>query len=146
MWKRSRLRCGQWAGRPARCRSRTPRDGFPITGFLVTRVPVIGTPLRAITHPRSLAHAQSGLDLRPVFSTLGYPASISARLRPRLFLRPCPLVCRPHVSLSQALPWAFASLRPGSGQAWGIPPTRAYGLASSFTRSSRFGYTQCDRT
>lgn len=25
---------GQWAGRPAHCHYRTPRDGFPITGLL----------------------------------------------------------------------------------------------------------------
>jgi hypothetical protein len=45
----------------------------------------------------------------------------------------CLLVCRPHVSLSQALPWAFA-LCPGAKgprASWGIPPTRAYGLATS---------------
>jgi len=38
------------------------------------------------------------------------------------FLHLCLLACRPHVSLSQALPWAFAS--------WGIPPVRASGLAA----------------
>jgi len=32
----------------------------------------------------------------------------SARLRPRLFLSPCLLVCRPHVSISPALPGALA--------------------------------------
>jgi hypothetical protein len=46
-----------------------PRDGFPITGLLVTRASVTGTPLWTITPPRSLAHAQSELDFRPVFST-----------------------------------------------------------------------------
>ena len=49
---------------------RTPRDGFPITGLLSTRASFIGTPLGTITRPRSLAYAQSGLDLRPVFTTL----------------------------------------------------------------------------
>jgi len=34
-------------------------------------------PIGAITRPRSLAHAQSGLDLHPVFSTLGHPVSIA---------------------------------------------------------------------
>jgi hypothetical protein len=73
---------------------RTPRDGFPITGLLVTRASVIGTPLRAVTHPWSLASAQSELDLCPVFTTL----LCSACPRPGLVLLLCLLVCRPHVS------------------------------------------------
>jgi hypothetical protein len=87
-------------------------------GSSVTRASVTGTPLRVIAHPRSLASAQSELDLRPVFTTL----IRSACLRLRLILPLCLLVSRPHVSLSQALPWAFAS--------WGIPPVRASGLAA----------------
>ena len=62
-----------------------------------------GTLLGAITHPRSLAHTQSGLNLRPVFSTLGHPVSISDRPRPRLILYPCLLVHRPYVSISSPL-------------------------------------------
>lgn len=53
---------------------RTPRDGFPITGLLSTRAAVIGTPLQAIAHPRSLALAQSGLDLRPAFGAPSRPS------------------------------------------------------------------------
>jgi hypothetical protein len=48
---------------------RDTAHGFPITGLLVTRASVTGTPLWTITPPRSLAHAQSELDFRPVFST-----------------------------------------------------------------------------
>jgi hypothetical protein len=48
---------------------RTPRDGFPITGLLSTQAFVIGTPLWAITRPRSLAHAQLELNFRSAFTT-----------------------------------------------------------------------------
>ena len=46
------------------------REPFGLTRLLSTRASVIGTPLEAITRPRSLASAQSELDLRPVFTTL----------------------------------------------------------------------------
>ena len=48
---------------------RTERETFALIRLLSTRAFVIGTPLRTITRPRRLAHARSGLDLRPVFST-----------------------------------------------------------------------------
>jgi hypothetical protein len=97
---------------------RTVRESLDLTQLLSTRASVIGTPLRVIAHPRSLASAQSKLDLRPVFTAL----LCSACLRLRLVLPLCLLVSRSHVSLSQALPWAFAS--------WDIPPVRASGLAA----------------
>jgi hypothetical protein len=77
---------------------KTPRDGFPITGLLSTQAFVIGTPLRTITHSRSLARAQSELDLCPVFTTL-----FSVCPRPGLILSPCLLVYRPYVSISSPL-------------------------------------------
>ena len=117
-----RLRYGRRGGHPPRRHYRTPRDSFPSRGSSVTRVPVIGIPLGAIAHPRNLAHAQSGLDLRPVFSTPGHPASVGARLRPRLFLSPRLLACRPHVSISPALPEALGFLGHPSRQ--GIRPGR----------------------
>ena len=51
---------------------RTVHETFALTPLLATQASVIGTPLRAITHPRSLAHALSELDafLPPVISTL----------------------------------------------------------------------------
>jgi hypothetical protein len=57
---------------------RTPRDGFPITGLLSTRASVIGTPLGAITHPRSLTHAQSELTF--VQSSLRFVQRVSQDL------------------------------------------------------------------
>jgi len=69
---------------------------------------VKGTPLKAITRRRSLAHALSGYRLA---SGLQYACAPAIRLKP--ILPPCPLVYRPHVSISSALPKALAS--------WGIP-------------------------
>jgi hypothetical protein len=82
---------------------RDTAHGFPVTRLLSTQ---------ASTHPRSLAHTQSELDLRPVFTTLHLSAC------PRPGLLPAPVPSRAPApsfdrlrtgSLSQALPWAFAS-------------------------------------
>ena len=75
-----------------------------------------------IAHPQSLAHVLSELDCVRSSVRYGHITSDAPAIRLELILHPCLLVCRPHVCISQASPWALAS--------WAIPPARAYGLAA----------------
>jgi hypothetical protein len=69
---------------------RTGRETFDLIRLLSTRAFVTGTPLKAVTHPRSLAHALSELDFRPVFSALCAQWPTPPAIRPRLLLAPVP--------------------------------------------------------
>ena len=85
-----------------------------------------------------MAHAQPGLDLHPVFSTLGHPVSISACPRPGPILHPCLLVYRPYVSVSSPLQWGISFLghpTPPRLTAWSPAPALPERALDGFPRS-----------
>ena len=107
---------GRWGGRPPHRRSRTGRESFPSSSSSVHE------PLSQARHwKRLLAPGAWQLHVwrwtfRPVLSP-EWAKAHPACLRLSLLLHRCLLVYRPHVSISPALPRAFASwgilLRPG---------------------------------
>jgi hypothetical protein len=92
-----------------------------------------------VTHSRSLAHAQPGLDLRPAFRTPGHPVSLSACPRPGPILHLRLLVHRPYVSISSPLQSGIGFLghpTPPRLTAWSPPPALPERALGGFPRST----------
>ena len=70
---------------------RTGRETFDLIRLLSTRAFVTGTPLEMVTHPRSLAHALSGLDSSSGLQSVGCDKALpSSAIRPNTHSVPMP--------------------------------------------------------